>query len=110
MSSLATSSRALESAVPNAVRALRRILVGSVNSSKIQAVGDALAAFVPDLKVDGVEVESGVPEQPVGFGEILRGAKNRADTSRMRSYGSRARPSGFEGDSSLGSRPRRRLS
>lgn len=82
MSSPATSSRVLaESVVPNAVRALRRIHVGSVNSSKIQAVRDALAAFVPDLEVDGVEVETGVPEQPVGFGEILRGAKNRAEAA-----------------------------
>ena len=79
MSSAATSSDAFAlHGVPNALQSLRRVRVGSGNPAKIQAVGEALAAFVPNVRVDGVEVESGVPEQPLGFDEILRGARNRA--------------------------------
>jgi inosine/xanthosine triphosphatase len=79
LSSRATSSSpSAGPGVPKAVRSLARVLVGSGNAAKIQAVRDGLAAFVPRLEVDGVEVESGVPDQPVGFDEILRGARNRA--------------------------------
>ncbi len=70
--------------VPDALKSLRRVHVGSANAPKVQAVRDALAAFVPDLEVGGVEVESGVPEQPVGFDEILRGARNRAEAAFAR--------------------------
>ena len=79
MSSRATSSLPPAGpGVPKAVRSLARVLVGSGNAAKIQAVRDGLAAFVPRLEVDGVEVESGVADQPVGFDEILLGARNRA--------------------------------
>ena len=85
MSSLVTSSGApAQAGLPNALSWLRRVRVGSRNAPKIQAVRDALGAFVPDLEVDGVEVESGVPPQPVGFDEILRGAKNRAEAALAR--------------------------
>ena len=57
---------------------LRRVRVGTTNPPKLDAVRSALAPFAPDARIEGVAVESGVPEQPVGFDEIVRGARNRA--------------------------------
>lgn len=57
---------------------VRRVRVGSTNAPKITAVRDALAAYVPDVEVEGLDVESGVASQPVGIAEIVRGARNRA--------------------------------
>jgi inosine/xanthosine triphosphatase len=42
----------------------------------------AVAAYAPDAEVHGAEVPSGVPAQPVGFEEIVRGARNRAAAAR----------------------------
>jgi len=62
----------------NALAAVRWVRVGSLSEPKLVAVRSAIGAYVPDAKVEGVEVTSGVPEQPVGFEEIIRGARNRA--------------------------------
>lgn len=61
---------------------LRRVRVGSRNEPKIEAVRSAMAAYAPEVAVCGVEVDSGVPEQPVGFEAIVQGARNRADAAR----------------------------
>ena len=58
--------------------AIRWVRVGSVNEPKLAAVRSAIGAYAPDAKIEGVAVASGVPEQPVGFEEIIRGARNRA--------------------------------
>jgi len=57
---------------------LESVRVGTQNGPKIAAVREALSAYAPAARVDGVSVESGVAEQPVGYPEIVRGAKNRA--------------------------------
>lgn len=57
---------------------VRRVEVGSTNRPKVAAVRAALRPFAPRARVSGRAVESGVPEQPVGFEEITRGAGNRA--------------------------------
>lgn len=57
---------------------LRRVRVGSTNEPKLAAVRRALEPFAPWARVEGVAVDSGVPDQPVGFEEIVRGARNRA--------------------------------
>lgn len=57
---------------------LRRVWVGSTNGPKIAAVRTALAAYAGGVEVRGVEVASGVPDQPLGFEEIVGGARNRA--------------------------------
>ena len=62
----------------NPLAAVRWVRVGSVNEPKLAAVRSAIGVYAPDAKVEGVEVASGVPEQPVGFDEIIRGARNRA--------------------------------
>ena len=64
-------------------RALRGevVRVGTENPAKLAAVRAALAAFAdrPDgLAIVGVNVASGVPEQPVGWPEIVAGARGRA--------------------------------
>ena len=66
-----------------ALASLVHVRVGSTNAPKIEAVRAALARLVgpeaaPVLRVEGVDVASGVAEQPVGFAEIARGARNRA--------------------------------
>jgi inosine/xanthosine triphosphatase len=58
--------------------AVRWVRVGSVNEPKLAGVRSAIGAYAPDAKIEGVAVASGVPEQPVGFEEIIRGARNRA--------------------------------
>ena len=63
---------------PNPLLKIKRVGVGSVNEPKLAAVRSALGAYAPDVTVEGVVVDSGVPEQPVGFDEIIRGARNRA--------------------------------
>lgn len=64
-------------------RALRGepVAVGTENAAKLRAVHAALASLAADsalLVLRGTRVESGVPEQPVGWEEIAAGARNRA--------------------------------
>jgi inosine/xanthosine triphosphatase len=61
-----------------ALAAVRCVRVGSVNEPKLAAVRSAIGAYAPDAEIEGVAVASGVPEQPVGFEEVIRGARNRA--------------------------------
>ena len=62
----------------NPLSSIRRVRVGSRNEPKIAAVRGAMAAYAPSVEVCGVAVDSGVSEQPVGFEEIVQGARNRA--------------------------------
>lgn len=61
-----------------ALAALRRVRVGSTNPPKLEGVRAALAAVAPAAQIEGAPVESGVPAQPVGWGEIVAGARQRA--------------------------------
>jgi inosine/xanthosine triphosphatase len=67
----------------NPLSSLRWVRVGSCNEPKIEAVRSALSAYSAAVEVRGVEVDSGVPEQPVGFEEIVHGARNRAVAARQ---------------------------
>lgn len=69
------------SGLASGLASLRWVRVGSSSTPKIQAVSEALAGFALAARVEGAAVESGVPEQPVGFDEILRGARNRAEAA-----------------------------
>jgi inosine/xanthosine triphosphatase len=62
----------------SALDSVKRVRVGSRNGPKIAAVSGAFAAYVPGVEVRGVEVASGVSAQPIGFEEIVCGARNRA--------------------------------
>lgn len=63
------------------------VRVGTQNRAKLEAVRSALERFAGDegiaspLEIVGVDVESGVAEQPRGFEEIVRGARNRAQAA-----------------------------
>jgi inosine/xanthosine triphosphatase len=53
-----------------------KVLVGSRNPVKIGAVQDVFGQYFPELEVEGIEVASGVPAQPVGD-DTFAGARNR---------------------------------
>jgi len=67
----------------NPLGSLRRVRVGSQNEPKIAAVRSAIAAYAPGAEVRGADVASGVSAQPIGFEEIVRGARNRAEAARQ---------------------------
>ncbi|MDQ5950875.1 MAG: inosine/xanthosine triphosphatase [Patescibacteria group bacterium] len=54
------------------------IFVGSTNPIKVNAVTIAIAEKFPDAKVTGIEVASGVSDQPRSDDETRKGAINRA--------------------------------
>lgn len=57
---------------------LRRVVVGSTNPVKIGAARTVLRRLAPDVEVVGHAVPSGVPDQPWGDDETIRGALARA--------------------------------
>src|SRR5258708_13432447 len=63
--------------------AVRSIAVGSTNPVKIAATRDALMRLMPHARVDGVAAASGVPDQPWGDDETIRGAVARARAARV---------------------------
>ena len=54
------------------------ILVGSKNPVKIESVNEAFQNYFPDVDVHGIEVNSGVPDQPAND-DTFKGARNRAE-------------------------------
>ena len=61
---------------------IRLVAVGSKNPVKIAAVRAVLATVAPDAAVEGVTVASGVPDQPFGDDDTIRGAVARARAAR----------------------------
>jgi inosine/xanthosine triphosphatase len=55
-----------------------KILVGSENPVKLEAVKESFQKYYDDVEVIGIKVPSGVPHQPIND-ETLRGAENRAE-------------------------------
>ena len=60
-----------------------RVTVGSSNPVKIGAARAVLAKLAPGAELAAVVVESGVPEQPWGDDETIRGALTRARSARQ---------------------------
>ena len=58
--------------------ALSRVAVGSMNPVKLGAARSVVQRLVPGAEVIGVAVASGVPDQPWGDDETIRGAITRA--------------------------------
>jgi len=60
-----------------------RVIVGSTNPVKINAVKEAFEKMFPDTswEISGVKIDSGVSEQPMSDEESIRGATNRAKKS-----------------------------
>ncbi len=61
-----------------------KILVGSKNPTKVEAVRELLQDYphLMDAEVEGVEISSGVSEQPLSFAEVMLGASNRAKSAK----------------------------
>ena len=59
------------------------VAVGSLNPVKIRAAREMIARLVPGVRVEGVAVPSGVPDQPWGDEETIRGARARAAAARI---------------------------
>ena len=59
------------------------VAIGSENPVKV----DAVERVLPDVDTTAVAVSSGVPEQPWGRAETVRGAGNRADAALSGSSG-----------------------
>lgn len=62
---------------------VRRVAVGSTNPVKVAAARAVLARVAPTAEVVGVAVGSGVPDQPWGDDETVRGARTRAERARL---------------------------
>jgi inosine/xanthosine triphosphatase len=54
-----------------------KILVGSKNPVKVSSVEEAFSKYFQNVSVEGIDVDSGVPVQPVND-ETFIGARNRA--------------------------------
>lgn len=55
-----------------------KVAVGSTNPAKVEAVREVFLGIYGDVEVVPIEVDSGVPDQPVGLEETVKGAINRA--------------------------------
>ena len=54
------------------------VRVGSRNAAKLEAVRRGLAPFFAKVEIEAADVASGVDPQPLGFREIVAGARERA--------------------------------
>jgi inosine/xanthosine triphosphatase len=59
-----------------------RVAVGSTNPVKLAAVRSVIHRLAPGVEVTAVAVASGVPDQPWGDDETVRGALTRASAAR----------------------------
>ncbi len=65
-----------------------KVCVGTGNKSKVIGVKKGFMRFFGEnLVIEYSPVESGVPPQPIGLEEIIKGARNRAKTIRKRIQG-----------------------
>ncbi len=60
-----------------------KIIIGSANPQKIKAVQEMapIYEFMQNAEVLGIEVDSGISDQPKTLDEIILGAKNRAQNA-----------------------------
>jgi inosine/xanthosine triphosphatase len=54
------------------------VVVGSKNPVKLNATRNILGRIYGDIKVSSVNVDSGIPDQPFGLDQTVKGAVNRA--------------------------------
>ncbi len=57
------------------------VTVGSHNPVKVQATRNVLMKVYNDLEVYSMDVNSGVPDQPIGLDQTIEGAMNRAKSA-----------------------------
>lgn len=58
------------------------VAVGSLNPVKVGATLAVLQRLIPHIRIEGVAVDSGVPDQPWGDEETIAGARTRAEAAR----------------------------
>lgn len=63
-----------------------KVGVGSRNPVKIEATQNILRKIYSQVKVEGVNVQSGVSEQPIGLTETIKGAINRSKNAFQSKY------------------------
>ena len=68
--------------MPLPLAAIRRVTVGSTNPVKIGAARAVIHRLAPAAEIAGHAVPSGVPDQPWGDEETIRGAVARARAAR----------------------------
>lgn len=61
---------------------IHRVAVGSTNPVKLGAVRAVFLQIEPSIRIDGVAVASGVPDQPIGDAQTITGATTRAHAAR----------------------------
>jgi inosine/xanthosine triphosphatase len=62
---------------------MMKINVGTHNPLKVRATRNVLEKIYSRVNVDGIEVDSGVRDQPMGLDETIQGAMNRARNAFM---------------------------
>jgi len=55
-----------------------KVIVGSKNPVKVNATRNILKKIYDEIEISSIDVESGVPDQPFGLDETIKGAVNRA--------------------------------
>lgn len=60
-----------------------KIVVASKNPVKIRATRLGFESYFSTFDIEGVTVNSGVADQPVGIDETLKGARNRAERAKQ---------------------------
>lgn len=55
-----------------------KVLIGTKNPGKVEGAKLALEKYFKDFEIEGIKVESGVNDQPVGI-ETYQGARNRVN-------------------------------
>lgn len=64
-----------------------RVVVGSINPVKIKSVKNAFSKYFKKIEIIWESVESGVSRQPKSEGEMIEGAKDRANKSLLKVKG-----------------------
>jgi inosine/xanthosine triphosphatase len=62
---------------------MMKINVGTHNPLKVRATRNVLEQIYTSVDVEGIEVDSGVRDQPIGLDETIEGAVNRARNAFM---------------------------
>lgn len=57
---------------------MMKIKVGTHNPLKVRATRNVMEKIYTNVDVEGIEVDSGVSDQPIGLDETIQGAVNRA--------------------------------
>lgn len=74
-----------------------RVVVGSKNPVKVGAVQEAFQKYWSECEVIGVEVSSGVGEQPMSEQETMSGVRQRAEAALRQAQGKADYGVGIEG-------------